>query len=96
MIFNHSMSLKEYIDTNWIELPKELVDLFNKESDLYEDQSYRIEEERERAEMYMDEAQSLSREVLAEVYAYTTMQISPSDMVTNIRYHCENHTGDFY
>lgn len=90
MIFNHSMSLKDYIDINWLELPKELVDLFNKESDRYEDQSYRIEEERERADMYMDEIQEVVREITRLIDSYAVMQISPSDMVSDIRTICYN------
>lgn len=60
MQYFSSMSLNDYIQANWMELPKELVDLFEKEWGRFLDQEDELQRWRED---YLDLSHEVSRSI---------------------------------
>lgn len=86
MKYYSSMTLADYVAANWMELPKELVELFEKESDRFFDQEDAICAWREAYQDARDAGDDLVREINKTCDAYATARMSSEDFLLEIRY----------
>jgi hypothetical protein len=89
MQYYSSMTLADYIQANWMELPKELVALFEKESERYYDQQHQIEilqDDLHHTSTQLDEFRNAIEDVVDEA---AFAQRSLGDLITDLRVMCK-------
>jgi hypothetical protein len=90
MQYYSSMSLSDYIKANWQELPQELVALFEREEQRYEDQQGLIEHWQENYDCIRDDATHLRKAIEDAVDEYCFGHGDVNTMITEIRDLCEH------
>jgi hypothetical protein len=89
MQYYSSMTLADYIQANWMELPKELVALFEEENERYYDQQGRIENLEENCHNAYKDLEEFRDAIEDCVDEAAFAQRSLGDLITDLRIMCK-------
>lgn len=90
MKYYSSMTLADFVDANWMDLPRDLVRLLENEAERLIDQEMDIEAWHDNYDDMQRALEKMIESVNCAVDSYVTAQISPSDLVSELRSICND------